>query len=83
MILVWVTIAVMKHDQRNMERKGFVLFTFLDHCSSSKEVRTGRGHGGMLLTSLLLMACSSCFLIEPRTTSPDIAPPTICWALPY
>jgi hypothetical protein len=27
------------------------------------------------------MACSACFLTEPRTSSPGIAPPTIAWAL--
>jgi hypothetical protein len=40
----------------------------------TKEVRTGtqagqeacRGHGGMLLTGLLPLACSACSLIEPR-----------------
>jgi hypothetical protein len=35
-----------------------------------------RGHGGMLLTGLLPLACSPCFLIELRTTSPGMAPPT-------
>jgi hypothetical protein len=40
-----------------------------------------RGHGEMLLTSLLLMACSAHSLIEPRTTSPRMAPSTIGWAL--
>jgi hypothetical protein len=34
-------------------------------------------HGGMLLTGLLPLACSACFLIEPKTTSPDMAPPTM------
>jgi hypothetical protein len=36
-----------------------------------------------LLTGLLLVACSACFLIEPRTTSPGMAPPTMGWALPH
>ena len=36
-----------------------------------------------LLPGLLLMACSACFLIEPRTTSPGMAPLTMGWALPY
>jgi hypothetical protein len=31
-------------------------------------------HGGVLLTGLLLIPCSVCFLIEPRTTSPGIKP---------
>jgi hypothetical protein len=30
---------------------------------------------GMLLTGLLPLACSACFLIESRTTSPGMAPP--------
>jgi hypothetical protein len=77
------------------------------------EVRTGtdaaqgpghrsrcRGHGRVLLTGLLLVVCSACFLnywaispadtpppvcflIEPRTTNPGMAPPTLGWVLPY
>ena len=35
-----------------------------------------RGHGGMFLTGLLALACSACFLIEPKTTSPEMVPPT-------
>jgi hypothetical protein len=34
-------------------------------------------HGGVLPTSLLPLACSACLLIEPKTTSPRKAPPTI------
>jgi len=41
-----------------------------------------RGHGGMLLTGLLLLTCSACFLIEPKTTSPGMAPLIMGWALP-
>jgi hypothetical protein len=33
--------------------------------------------GRMLLTGLLPLACSACFLIEPRTPSPAMAPPTM------
>jgi hypothetical protein len=35
----------------------------------------------MLLTGLLPMACSACFLLEPRTTSPAMVPSTKGWAL--
>jgi hypothetical protein len=35
------------------------------------------GHGRMLLTGLLPLACSACFLIEPKTTSPGMEPPTM------
>jgi hypothetical protein len=31
----------------------------------------------MFLTGLLPLACSACFLIEPMTTSPGMAPPTM------
>jgi len=41
-----------------------------------------RGHGGMLLTGLLPQACTDCFLIEPKTTSSGMAPPTMGWVLP-
>ena len=37
----------------------------------------GRGHGEMWLIGLLLLACSASFLIEPRTTSPGKAQPTM------
>jgi hypothetical protein len=36
-----------------------------------------RGHGGMLLTGLLPLACSVCCLIEPKTTVPRMAPHTM------
>jgi hypothetical protein len=35
----------------------------------------------VLLTGLLPMACSACFVIKPRTTSTGVAPPTMGWAL--
>jgi hypothetical protein len=31
----------------------------------------------MFFTGLLPLACSACFLIEPRTTNPGMAPPTM------
>jgi hypothetical protein len=37
----------------------------------------GVGGHGMLLTGLLPLACSVCFLIELRSTSPGMAPPTM------
>lgn len=65
------------------------------HSSSLKERRTGaqsqqehggrsrcRGHRGGLLTGLFLMACSACFLVEPRPTSPGMAPSTMGRTLP-
>lgn len=43
---------------------------------------TCRGHGGGVLTVLLLMACSACSLIHPQDHVPGVAPPTIDWAFP-
>ena len=45
-----------------------------------------RGHGGMFFTGLLSLACSACFLIKPKTTSPEMVPPTrgpppLIWSL--
>jgi hypothetical protein len=40
-------------------------------------------HGAMLLIDFLIMACKLCFLIEPRTTSPEIAPLTMGQTLPH
>lgn len=36
-----------------------------------------RGHGGMLFTGLLPIACSACLFIEPMTTVLEVAPPTL------
>ena len=58
--------------------------------TSLEEVRTGtqavldpggradadRGHGGMLLTGLLPLACSAYLLKEPKNISQGMAPPT-------
>lgn len=35
-----------------------------------------------MLTGLLLMTCSVCFLIPSKTTCLGMAPPTVDWALP-
>jgi hypothetical protein len=37
----------------------------------------------MLPIGLLLMACSACFLLEPRTKIPGVALLTKSWALPH
>jgi hypothetical protein len=34
------------------------------------------GHGGIFFTGLPHLACSACSLIEPKTTSPEMVPPT-------
>lgn len=50
-----------------------------DRSRSREELRIqnwSRDNGGVLLTSLLPITCSSGFLIEPRTTSREVTPPT-------
>jgi hypothetical protein len=36
-----------------------------------------------MIAALLLMVCLGSFLIEPRTTSPEMAPATMGWVLPH
>jgi hypothetical protein len=56
----------------------FIIKGSQDWNSSRSESRSWcRGHGGVLLTALLALACSACSLIEPKTTSPGMAPPTM------
>jgi hypothetical protein len=83
---------VTKHhepEKLGEERKGLLELHFhstVHHWRKSGRDPGGRswcrGHGGMLLTGLLIMACSPCFLIEPRANSPGMALPTMGWALP-
>jgi hypothetical protein len=35
-----------------------------------------RGHGGMFFIGLPHLACSACSFIEPKSTSPEMVPPT-------
>lgn len=57
---------------------------------STREVSTGpwsrnwsRGHEKLLLIGLLLVSCSACFLMVPRTTNPKVAETTVKWTLPH
>jgi hypothetical protein len=38
---------------------------------------------GEMLIGFLPLVCLTCFLIEPRSTSPRMAPPTVGWAFPH
>jgi hypothetical protein len=89
--LVRVTGAVMKHyGQSKLGRKGFIWLTVPYHCSASKEVRAGtqqgrswcRGHAGGAAYWRDSHSLIHCSLMEPRTISPGMAPPTVDWALP-
>lgn len=79
------------------EGKGLCFkLVFLHGSSSSNEGKTitqavqgpgarseNRSHARVLFTGLFLMACSACYLVETRTTSPGIVPPIMGWALPH
>jgi hypothetical protein len=94
-VFVRITIAVMKHHDQS--KLGLFGLDFQHHSSSLKEIRTGtqteqkpggrswcKGHGGVLLIGLLHRAsCSVFFLVELKTSSPEVAPPTVGWALPH
>jgi len=68
-------------------RKGFIQLRLPHGCSSPKEVRTvvhtGQEAGAdeEAMERCYLLACSACSLIEPKTTSPGSAPPTMGWIL--
>jgi hypothetical protein len=66
--------------EKQVGEERFIRLTLPHCCSSPKEVRTGtqtgldprdrswsRGHGGILLSGLLSIACSVYFLIESKT----------------
>lgn len=80
-----VSIDVTKHhDQKYKvtEKRVFHVEEGQDRNSSrgGTWTRSWWSHGGMLY-GLLHMACSVSFLIEPRTTSLGITPPTMDWTL--
>jgi hypothetical protein len=70
--------------KKQLGRKGFIQLTFPYCCSSPREVKTGtqadteamEGHERMFLIDLLPLACSACSFIEPKTTIPEMVPPT-------
>jgi hypothetical protein len=60
--------------------------------SNSQSLREAEGEleagieektGGMLLSVLFSIDCSSCFLTQPKKTYPGLALPTVGWVLPY
>ena len=78
------------------ESKGLVVLPVPYNSSSWKAVRAGihvgqepesknwyRGREGVLLSGLFNVANSACFLWDPRTTVPGMAPPTTDWDLSH
>jgi hypothetical protein len=87
-ILVRVSIPAQTSWPRSkLGRKGFIRLTLPYRCSSPKEVRTGTeagqeaGADAEAMEGCSLLACfpwlaQPCSLIEPKTTSPEMVPPT-------
>lgn len=88
---VLCTTVIKTKTKSCLERKGLLtclsphLTVYRNQGKSNQEAggsNRHRDHGGVLLTSLLSLACSASFVIAPRTTSPGVAPPTMFWDLP-
>jgi hypothetical protein len=82
-VLVRVSIPAQTSWPRSkMGRKRFIHLKTPHHSSSPKEVRSGTqagqeaGADAEAMEGCYLLACSACFLIEPKTTSPEMVPPT-------
>jgi hypothetical protein len=87
------------YDQKQVEEERvYLAYNFIfGLCSSSlKEVGTGiqtdrnleagaseETLEGCCLLAFFIITCLVCFLIDPRATSPGVAPPTIGWVLPH
>lgn len=79
--------AINTTTRSNLWRKGFSSpYSLSVHCEGKSEQELNQeqrqdhdgGHGGVLLTDLLLVACSACFLIDLRDSNTPIV-----WAIFY
>ena len=86
-VLVRVSIAVMKHhSQKQVGKKVWLTILYPQFITEGSQNRNSSRAGtleaesdaeAMLLTSLLSMAHTICFLIESRTTCPRVVPSTM------
>lgn len=88
-----VFISMMKkYDQNLLGRKGLISLQVPCISLSLKAMKAGthsehepegrrsyRGHGVVLFTGSIIMACSVCFCIELRNSSPGVVPPSMVW----
>ena len=91
-VLVTVITAVMKHhDQCDLGVKGFKQLLIIEGSQDRNSSKAETWRQEPLLQSpwrgaaygLFPLACSACLLIEPRTTSPGVVSPTMCWTLSH
>jgi hypothetical protein len=69
---VLVRVFLHKHHDQEASWGGKGLFSLHFHIAVHHQRKSGQE-----LTGLLLLACSACFLKEPKTNSPGMAPPTM------
>lgn len=91
-VLIWVSIAAIKHHNQNASWDGKSLLGLqfkaaVPHWRKSKigqdpGVRSWERPWKELPAGLLPMACLFSHLIEPRVSSAGMTPPTIGWASP-
>jgi hypothetical protein len=68
------------------EERVYLAYTF--HRAVNHQRKSGTqagqeaGADAEAMEGCCLLACSACFLIEPKTTSPEMAPPTMNWTSP-
>lgn len=83
------------YDTKQLGKEKIPPYTFISYPillrESGKELKQDRklrqsccrGHGRVLLTGLLLLSCSDCFLIAHWTTNQWVALATVIWDLPH
>jgi hypothetical protein len=72
-----------KHNGQKQLGKEIVDFIFQLGSQMSREVSTeAQGESMKCAATDLFMACSACFHVAPRSSSPEVAPPILHWFLP-
>jgi hypothetical protein len=75
------------HQKQDVEEGVYLAYTFTSPSviegSQDKNRRQEAEADAEAMEECCLLACSACFLIEPRTTSSGMAPPTTSWAFLY
>jgi hypothetical protein len=82
MVGVLVIAAIKHREESSSRKKGLISIVFphqfITEKRSGQEPRSRswcRGHGGVVLTGLVLMACSACFIIAPGITHSGVSLP--------
>lgn len=85
-MLVRVSTAVRKHQTKGHLGRFLSSYNASSHSvtEGSQDRSWSRAYrGAMFITALLFVACSPCFLINPRPPAQGVASSTVSWALPH